>query len=162
MQKESFIDENKSRLESEISRLNQEKEEIKQKQELTAGDVKSKQAEIEDVNILIKNAAKKISECSLEITKLKTQRDAMNSSHKVFFEKREKLNEHITDLDKEVYRLNSGKEKLEESSDSITDYMWSEYELTYSYALELKNPEFDNLSSLKKEIHSLLIWLLQM
>ena len=107
MQKESFIDENKSRLESEISRLNQEKEEIKQKQELTAGDVKSKQAEIEDVNILIKNAAKKISECSLEITKLKTQRDAMNSSHKVFFEKREKLNEHITDLDKEVYRLNS-------------------------------------------------------
>ena len=155
LQKESFIDENKSRLESEISRLNQEKEEIKQKQELTAGDVKSKQAEIEDVNILIKNAAKKISECSLEITKLKTQRDAMNSSHKVFFEKREKLNEHITDLDKEVYRLNSGKEKLEESSDSITDYMWSEYELTYSYALELKNPEFDNLSSLKKEIHSL-------
>ena len=155
LQKESFIDENKSRLESEISRLNQEKEEIKQKQELTAGDVKSKQAEIEDVNILIKNAAKKISECSLEITKLKTQRDAMNSSHKVFFEKREKLNEHITDLDKEVYRLNSGKEKLEESSDSITDYMWNEYELTYSYALELKNPEFDNLSSLKKEIHSL-------
>lgn len=29
LQKESFIDENKSRLESEISRLNQEKEEIK-------------------------------------------------------------------------------------------------------------------------------------
>ena len=86
MQKESFIDENKSRLESEISRLNQEKEEIKQKQELTAGDVKSKQAEIEDVNILIKNAAKRFQNAVLEITKLKTQRDAMNSSHKVFFE----------------------------------------------------------------------------
>ena len=33
--------------------LEQENEELKQKQELTAGDVKSKQAEIEDVNILI-------------------------------------------------------------------------------------------------------------
>lgn len=71
MQKESFIDENKSRLESEISRLNQEKEEIKQKQELTAGDVKSKQAEIEDVNILIKMQQKRFQNAVLKLPSLK-------------------------------------------------------------------------------------------
>lgn len=71
MQKESFIDENKSRLESEISRLNQEKEEIKQKQELTAGDVKSKQAEIEDVNILIKIQQKRFQNAVLKLPSLK-------------------------------------------------------------------------------------------
>jgi chromosome segregation protein len=33
--------------------------------------------------------------------------------------------------------------------------MWNEYELTYSYAAELKDESLDNLSDLKKNIHSL-------
>ncbi len=33
-------------------------------------------------------------------------------------------------LDKEVYRLNAQKEKLEESMENQVNYMWNEYELT--------------------------------
>jgi chromosome segregation protein len=33
--------------------------------------------------------------------------------------------------------------------------MWNEYELTYSSAFELKNPELDNLGEIKKSIHTL-------
>ena len=32
-------------------------------------------------------------------------------------------------LDKEVYRLNAQKEKLEESMENQVNYMWNEYEL---------------------------------
>jgi chromosome segregation protein len=39
--------------------------------------------------------------------------------------------------------------------DNLTDYMWNEYELTYSYAAEMKDENFGNLSAVKKEISSL-------
>ena len=86
---------------------------------------------------------------------MKKRRDSFHNSHKTFFEKREQLNERMNDLDKECFRLNTQREKLEEANDSLTDYMWNEYELTYSYALELKNESMDNLSALKKQIASL-------
>ena len=38
-------------------------------------------------------------------------------------------------------RLHNQQEKLEEENDSIVDYMWNEYELTYSYAAELRSEE---------------------
>lgn len=33
--------------------------------------------------------------------------------------------------------------------------MWNEYELTYSYALELRDETMENLGEIKKQIHSL-------
>ena len=55
------------------------------------------------------------------------------------FEKREQISTHISDLDKEATRLNANIEKQEEANDNIINYMWEEYELTYSYALPLKD-----------------------
>ena len=40
-------------------------------------------------------------------------------------------------LDKEAFRLQNQKEKLEERQEGLVNYMWSEYELTYSTAAEL-------------------------
>lgn len=33
--------------------------------------------------------------------------------------------------------------------------MWNEYELTYSYALELRDENMENLGEIKRQIHSL-------
>ena len=41
-------------------------------------------------------------------------------------------------LDKEVYRLNAQKEKLEESMENQVNYMWNEYELTLRDAAQLR------------------------
>lgn len=155
LQKETFIEENRHRIESEIKELNSEKNEILEKMSGTNDDIESKNAEISDVKNKINIAADQINDCKNKIETLKAKRNEYNDSHKIFFDKREAIASRISDLDKEVYRLNSIKEKLDESLDSLTDYMWNEYELTYSYASELKDDRFDNLSSIKKEISSL-------
>ena len=52
-------------------------------------------------------------------------------------------------------RLHNQQEKLEEENDSIVDYMWNEYELTYSYAAELRSEELTDISDIKKQINIL-------
>ena len=52
-------------------------------------------------------------------------------------------------------RLHNQYDKFDESNDTLVDYMWSEYELTYSYALELKSDELTNINDIRKQINIL-------
>ncbi len=155
LQKVSFIDENRLRLSEEIEDFCTEKNEIDSKLAMTDKDIAAKNDEITEVKAQIDAADHQIEACRKKSSELKKKRDDMNNSHSVFFEKRESISSKIADLDKECFRLNSNKEKLEEANDNLVDYMWSEYELTYSYALELRDETLDNLSALKKQISSL-------
>lgn len=155
LQKDSFIDENKVRINQEISELKAESDDIQLKMASTNEEISAKNSEILQVKEKIAVSSKQIEDCKTKIETLKEKRNNYTNSHKVFFDKRESISGRITDLDKEVYRLNATKEKLEESLDVLTDYMWDEYELTYSYAIEYKNEEFSSLPALKKEINSL-------
>ena len=56
------------------------------------------------------------------------EKETMNQSHKDFFNKREELSEQISLLDKESFRLNTQKEKLEEGKATHINYMWEEAE----------------------------------
>ena len=154
-QKDAYISENISRIQDEIGALAEEELEIKDKIEQTASEIKSKNDEIIAVKGKIAALSVQIADYNSRISQLKQQRNSVNESHKAFFEKREKLSEQIAALDKECFRLNSHKEKLDESNDNLVDYMWNEYELTYSYAQELRNEELDNLSEIRKMINQL-------
>lgn len=155
LQKDSFIDKNKERINQEISELKAESDDIQLKMASTNEEISAKNSEILQVKEKIAVSSKQIEDCKTKIEALKEKRNNYTNSHKVFFDKRESISGRISDLDKEVYRLNATKEKLEESLDVLTDYMWDEYELTYSYASEYKNEEFSSLPALKKEINSL-------
>lgn len=155
LQKDSFIDENIERINQEISELKAESDDIQLKMASTNEEISVKNSEILQVKEKIAVSSKQIEDCKTKIEALKEKRNNYTNSHKVFFDKREIIAGRISDLDKEVYRLNATKEKLEESLDVLTDYMWDEYELTYSYASEYKNEEFSSLPALKKEINSL-------
>jgi chromosome segregation protein len=154
-QKDSFIDENISRIESEIQELTEEISSIKEKLSHTNTEVAEKQKLIVDVKQQLSDTSAAIEKIQEQIADLKEQREKVNVENKTFFDRREKLNEQIAALDKECYRLSSQQEKLNESNDALVDYMWNEYELTYSYAAQLKDEALDNLSDLKKQIHSL-------
>ena len=78
------------------------------------------------------------------------QREEMNETYKGFFHKQEEISKRIADLDKEIFRLNNQREKLIESTDYQTSYMWEEYELTPHAAEELRNEEYNDLGALKK------------
>jgi len=51
-----------------------------------------------------------------------------------------------------VFRLNNQREKLNESAEQQTNYLWEEYELTPHAAAELRNSEYEDPLALKKLI----------
>ena len=94
-------------------------------------------------------------EIKLQIERSKREREELNKRHKSFFEKREEISKHMTDLDKEVYRLESQREGYEEASEKQINYMWEEYELTLNHANELRNPNLTDLADMKRRIQEL-------
>ena len=155
LQKESFINENISRIEEEMAHLQEEMADIREKLSHTNTEIADKIEQIEAVKQELSESEKLTQTIHEKLAAFKEQREAAYAKNKAFFDKREKLNEQITSLDKESYRLTSQQEKLNDSIDNLTDYMWTEYELTYSYALELKNDELDNLLEIKKQINAI-------
>ena len=79
----------------------------------------------------------------------------MNQKHKVFLQKREDLSKHMSDLDKEIFRLDSQKEGYEAASEKQINYMWEEYEITFNRARELRDTNLTDLSKMKKRIQEL-------
>ena len=155
VQKDDFIHENIERLKSEIQTLENEKADIIAKMSTTNDDITAKNKEILDVKEQIKNAQQQMNHCNKKVDELRAMREQWNETHKAFFEKREQISAHISDLDKEATRLNANIEKQEEVNDKVINYMWEEYELTYSYALPFKDESLTNLSFIKKQIQAL-------
>ena len=79
----------------------------------------------------------------------------MSAEYKGFFQKREDITKRVGELDKEIFRLNAQREKLEEAQEYQNNYMWEEYELTLHAAEELRREEYGDLPQLKKMIASL-------
>ena len=154
-QKASFINENIERLCKELDNLEEEKTSIQEKIGETKELVSAKQADIELVKNSIEESERKIAAIGEKLEDLRAAKEKVNASHKEFFKKREELNEKIILLEKDSMRLHNQYDRLEESYDSLVDYMWNEYELTYSYALELKSDELNNINDIRKQINIL-------
>lgn len=90
-----------------------------------------------------------------EIDGLTQDKDNQAKEHKDFFTKREEISNVIAQLDKELFRLNAKKEKLDEANEKLVNYMWDEYEITYSVACEQRNEELTDLLEMKRNITAL-------
>ena len=77
-------------------------------------------------------------------------KEELSTKQKSFFDKREELNDRMSGLDKEVYRLTQQKEKLSESISSLTGYMWNEYELSFVDATALRDEALNDLALVRK------------
>lgn len=80
------------------------------------------------------------------------QKESLSESHKDFFGRREALSEQINGLDKSGFKINAAIERLSEQSESLNNYMWEEYELTYNSAADFKDEALGDVTSLKREI----------
>ena len=154
-QKLEFIKENTEKLDAETNKLNEELVLIKSNAEDATITVLDRLKEIESIEDSMKEAKQTKEQLEATITKLVADKDAQTKEHKDFITKREEISTHINELDKEIYRLSSQKEKLEEANEKQVNYMWDEYEITYSVALTMKNEELNNLGAIKKNISSL-------
>ncbi|MDO4267808.1 MAG: chromosome segregation protein SMC [Eubacteriales bacterium] len=154
-QKVDFVMENIRRVEDEIRRLLEERTGLLEGNRDSDGIVEGKQKEIAHLKELINNAMEQRTLLAAKVEEQTAKKEAQMKSQKEFFGKREELAERTGRLDKELYRLQSQKEKLEEKQESQVNYMWNEYELTYTLAEPLRNPELTVLSEVRKKIDGL-------
>ena len=153
-QKQAFIAEN-------IRRIRWEKRSLAEERDTLSGDMSEntdhlaeKEEEEKQTDLLIEALEAQSVKNRAKEDALRADRDALRQDHKGFFEKRDALQQEIAQLDKEIFRLTAQKEKLEESIESQTSYLWEEYELTPSEAKKEPRIEDTSYTALKKETGS--------
>ena len=80
------------------------------------------------------------------LEEIRATRDQYTAEHRTFFDKREEISDQISDLDKELFRLESQKEKNQEARTQLSNYMWDEYQLTWNQCQPLRTEEYASYS----------------
>ncbi len=154
-QTSQFTLENIRRVRAELEQYKEEERKLRENarnyEEVSSG----KEAEIAARRAESQANRTRTEELSAQITELTAMREEKTRIHKGFFTKREELSGRISVLDKEVFRVQSQMEKLEEAMDAQMNYMWEEYELTPASAAEFRDEQFDNPAQNKKDIADL-------
>ena len=151
-QKAEFLKENLSRIASEIRKLEEDLREADQERGQSQTDICQKEREIEELAKAMEDSEINRRKLEEEMVRGQKAREEMSVKYKGFFQKQEELSKRIHDLDKEMYRLGSQKEKLNESAEHQNSYMWEEYELTFHNAMALRREELNNPGEMKKRI----------
>ena len=151
----SFEQQNIDRIEAEKQRYSDELSEIKDKMGSSKEEVELKEHEIEEIRKTIDNSYTVQNDTKDKLDSDIEEKEKLAGKQKTFFARREELNDRITGLDKEVYRLDAQRNKLTESLQSQIDYMWNEYEITLHDAEKLRDPELNDLVVLKRDVAQL-------
>ena len=92
------------------------------------------------------------SDATKELDAKKEEKNNLTLSQKEFFGQTEELNKQMNDLDKEVIRLGSRREKCQEAIESQINYMWNEYEITLTDAAQMRDEEMTDIPAMKKAL----------
>ncbi len=154
-QKLTFIQENIRRVHEEGRRREEELLELSQGQKGSVQAIEEKHKEILRLQENIRESEAIIVKRQEEIEAETAKKEAAGIKQKALFAQREDAAEKISILDKELFRLQSQQEKLDEKLENQVNYMWNEYELTYSTASRFLRPELTSASEVKKQIEVL-------
>jgi len=152
-QKMEFLLQNLDRINTEIVKFTDEIAEIELQSEASMKTSEEKLKSIEAKKAIITNSEETYLELEENLKQNLEKKEIMSVAYKGFFQKREELSEQMNQLDKEIFRLNSQREKLEEAGEYQASHIWEEYELTPNKAKELKDEALGILSDLRKQIH---------
>lgn len=154
-QRVDFVKENIRRVEQEILTLKEEQAGLKSHGTDSGSAIDEKNREIADLQELILHAEEEKQKIAAEIETQAALKEEKSGWQKSFFGKREDLSGRIGRLDKDLFRLQGQREKLEERRESQITYLWNEYELTPGAAKELRSTEEASLAEVKKRIEEL-------
>lgn len=155
LQQQDFHQQNVDRISGEIGRYADELKEIEEGIAKSSQDTIQKEHDIEQIIQTIEASVTTQGDTEKKLKEDIEKKDQLTLKQKNFFADREAVSQQMNGLDKEVYRLNSQKEKFQEQLESHINYMWDEYEITLSDAASLRNEEMIDLSAMKKEISAL-------
>ena len=154
-QKQDFAKQNVERVRNETETLKQELADVVKSIEDTAKEIEEKQENIEKIKETIAASEGSTDENETALSEAIASREEFSNKQKSFFDKREAVTARLSELDKELYRLNAQKEKIEAEQESRINYMWNEYEITLSHAQEMRDPELTDAGAMRKTISSL-------
>lgn len=162
MQTLGFIEEKLTRCIQMMEQTRIEIHNISDTRKQTKSDIVKKKEDIEAVKESIKGLNTENEALTGRINELKETQAVLSDNRKKMQEKREKLADRRNELEKEQIRLSNQAEKLQGQFDSLTLYMWNEYELTYRSAKDnniVTDIPYNELKSqtqaLRKKIKSL-------
>ena len=151
-QSNHFIMENIRRIKREIDKLYEDETSIKADMQKAFDIIQEKKDSISRAKKAIEETKEALVKLDEKIKNQIKEREHNTKIHKNFFDKRDELSNRIHDLDKECIRLTTQKEKIIEQIDQQMNYMWEEYELTYSTAVEYMGDKGITVNGSKKAI----------
>ena len=154
-QTQGFKQANANRIDEELGRFRAELAEILDALEKNHQEAEQKRINIQEIEKTIEASYDTQNESEVKLKDSISHKEELTIKQKSFFTIREEMSEKMSALDKEVYRLNAQKEKLEDGMESQINYMWNEYEITLSDASAIRDENLTDLSAMKKEIFGL-------
>ena len=154
-QEESFLISSVIKAENDISRLEEELKNLYDSNRDSAAQIQNRLNEIEDINVSIKKGKEETEALTKKLDRLEKERSAVQTEDSDFLAKHDEITERISDLDKEIFRLEQAKEKYQEQFNTCSGHIWSEYELTYNSALAAKKEDMPGPAEMKSRISEL-------
>ncbi len=155
LQKQEFEQTNLERIESELARHREELSEVQVNLDASLQEAAQKQHHIEEIEKTILASHTTQSDAEISLKEKQQTKEELAQKQKNFFSVREEISERKNALDKEVYRLNSQREKLEEALEAQMNYMWNEYEITLNNAVSMRNGEMTDVPQLRRQISAI-------
>lgn len=145
-QKIAFLREKDSSARARVTELRHEYENSMQGREGADENLNLVNEEIRNNTAAISKISEQIDAETLQLEEIRTKRDEYTAEHRSFFDKREEISQQISDLDKELFRLDSQKEKNLDARTQLSNYMWDEYQLTWNQCQPLRTEEYASYS----------------
>lgn len=152
LQKQEFEQANLDRIEGEQIRNRKELDEVQVGLDSCLVEIENRQQNMEKIRKTILVSHTEQSDAEISLKEKQKAKEELSQKQKKFFQTREEISERKNALDKEVYRLRSQQEKLEESIENQMNYMWSEYEVTLNNAVSMRNEALKDIAEMKKRI----------
>ena len=152
LQQQSFEQKDLDRVQEELIKRGRELEEISAAIAQGDGVIGTGAERIRSLKEQLAGSEDARDEGRKELISKNEERDRLKKAMQEQIAAKESLSEQIRALDKESVRLHNRRERLQEEVDSRVAYMWTEYEITLSDAVKLKDDEFRDIAVLKKEI----------
>ena len=147
-----FVNENRNRILAELERLDREQKILKDENSSTKERIAEQEKGIETAKQNMATWTENVSDLEKNLEELEAKKEELSKENKNFFSKREELSKHISELDKDSFRLANQLERLQETMNSQANYMWEEYEVTVELAKQYRDDTLPGYGGIRKEI----------
>ena len=130
--------ENAVRAANMLLELSEEEKELEKQQSDSVSQKAEKEMGIISLQNEIRAQEENIEKILHIIEEIKAEKETLSMEYKAAAREREEYNENTLRLEKEKSRLGMIYDRVEEKKESIVNYMWDEYHLTYSATLKWK------------------------